>query len=116
MANSKKPPEGPGTRFGERLKELRAAAGLTQAQLAARACEILSSSEPMHVNVIKNLEQGLASQGPRWGTVLVLAQALGVEITAFLPTDHTKPTTDPAVMLAAQKLAAAAVKAARKSN
>lgn len=59
--------------FGERLRDLRTAAGLSQAQLAEKA--------GMNVFGVAKLEQG--QREPSWATVLALAGALGVECTAF---------------------------------
>jgi transcriptional regulator with XRE-family HTH domain len=62
-----------GSSFGDRLKELRERAGLSQAQLADRA--------GMNVFGVAKLEQG--QREPSWATVLALATALGVDCTAF---------------------------------
>src|SRR5262249_56607086 len=64
----------PTTGFGARLRALREAAGLTQAQLAGRA----------HLNEfgIANLEQG--KREPAWQTVLALSKVLGITPDAFL--------------------------------
>lgn len=75
---------GEGTGFGERLKELREAAGLSQAQLAERA--------EMNVFGVAKLEQG--QREPSWATVQALAAALGVECTAFA-TKVTPPAAKP---------------------
>jgi transcriptional regulator with XRE-family HTH domain len=64
--------------FAARLRELREAAGLTQAQLAERA--------GLHKLTVAKLEQGIRE--PSWATVLVLSDALGLECTAF----KTEPT------------------------
>jgi len=61
------------TGFGARLKELREAAKLSQAQLAEQA--------GMNVFGIAKLEQG--QREPSWATVQSLAKALGVDCTAF---------------------------------
>jgi len=60
-------------RFAGRLKELRAAAGLTQGRLAEQA--------GLTKDGVAQLEQG--RREPTWATVLVLAQALGVSCEAF---------------------------------
>jgi transcriptional regulator with XRE-family HTH domain len=65
--------------FAGRLRELRAAAGLTQRGLADKA--------GMTEAGVRNLEQGRT--GPTWETVVRLSQALEVDCTAF--------TTKPAV-------------------
>jgi transcriptional regulator with XRE-family HTH domain len=54
--------------FAGRLREMREAAGLSQEQLAERS--------GLRPSAIRDLEQGRNS--PRWGTVLRLADALGV--------------------------------------
>ena len=61
------------TGFGLCLRELREAAGLSQAQLAERA--------GMHLHGVTKLEQGYRE--PSWATVLALAKALGVSTDAF---------------------------------
>lgn len=61
------------TGFGARLRELRLAAGLTQAELAERS--------GMHVQSLTKLELG--EREPAWATALDLAQALGVSCEAF---------------------------------
>jgi transcriptional regulator with XRE-family HTH domain len=79
------PKKSPPTGFAQRLKALREAAGLTQAQLAERA--------GLYSFSVAKLEQGV--QEPTWPTVLALAQALGVNCLAFCP-DATlgEPPTD----------------------
>jgi transcriptional regulator with XRE-family HTH domain len=57
---------------------LRAEAGLTLAELAARA--------NTHLRGLAKLESG--ARQPQWPTVLDLAGALGVQVTAFLPVDE----------------------------
>ena len=64
------------TGFAGRLRELRASAGLTQKQLAAKAGVALRT--------VSSLEQGLYE--PVWPTVLALAQALSVDVQAFVIT------------------------------
>jgi transcriptional regulator with XRE-family HTH domain len=65
------------------LKELREAAGLSQAELAKRA--------GMHRFGVSKLEQGL--RGPSWSTVQALAAALGVKCGAFEgPAEKPKKT------------------------
>ena len=61
-------------RFAARLRELREAAGLSRKQLATKAGMRSEAG-------IRNLEQGIRSPG--WDTVLALAEALGVDCTAF---------------------------------
>jgi transcriptional regulator with XRE-family HTH domain len=62
-----------GTGFAAALKRLREEAGLSQAALAEKA--------GMNVFGVAKIEQGLREPG--WATVLKLADALGVECTAF---------------------------------
>lgn len=66
--------------FGQRLKELREAAELSQSQLADKA--------GVAVRNIENWEQGLSE--PRFSVVLRIAEALGVSCEAFrvLPTEQ----------------------------
>src|SRR5262245_8942615 len=59
--------------FGQKLKELREAAGMTQAELAEQA--------GMHVFGVAKLEQGLRE--PSWATVRALTHALDVSCEAF---------------------------------
>ena len=59
--------------FGERLKALREAAGLTQSELSRR------STVPQQT--ISRYESGLSEAV--WSNVLLLAQALEVDCTAF---------------------------------
>ena len=61
--------------FAARLRELRAAAGITQHELADRS--------GLHRQAIAKLE--LAEREPSWASVLALAKALGVSIAAFEP-------------------------------
>jgi transcriptional regulator with XRE-family HTH domain len=65
------------TGFGLRLRELRAAAGLTQKEIAERAS--------ISRDTVAQLEQG--RYDPNWTTVLALAAALGVGVESF----QTKP-------------------------
>ena len=64
----------PSDAFGLKLKELRAVAGLTQAELAERA--------GMNQFGVAKLEQGKTS--PSWGTVVALCRALGVKCDEFM--------------------------------
>ena len=78
------PKKSPPTGFAQRLKALREAAGLTQAQLAGRA--------DLYPFSVAKLEQGV--QEPTWPTVLALARALGVNCLAFVP--EGEPSEPPA--------------------
>jgi transcriptional regulator with XRE-family HTH domain len=66
---AKKKPTG----FGTRLRELREAAGLSQAQLAEAA--------GLHLHGVTKLEQG--HREPSWATVTALADGLGVSTEEF---------------------------------
>src|SRR5262245_5404023 len=61
------------TGFAARLRQLREAAGLTQAELAERA--------GLHLHGLTKLEQGYRE--PAWSTVKALAKALGTDCLAF---------------------------------
>ena len=63
------------TGFGERLKALRLAAGLTQEKLAEQI-----GMRPQHLT---RLETG--GRTPSWETVLRIAKALNVSLDEFLP-------------------------------
>jgi transcriptional regulator with XRE-family HTH domain len=69
--------------FADRLKELRAAAKMTQHELAARS--------GVHRQTIATLETG--ERVPSWDTVQALARALGVDCKAFetLPAEAETP-------------------------
>jgi transcriptional regulator with XRE-family HTH domain len=67
--------------FARRLKELRAAAKMTQKELAERT--------GMHLGGIFKLEQGV--NRPSWDTVQLLARALGVSCEAFTDPELQKP-------------------------
>src|SRR5262245_30450600 len=69
------------TQFAERLRALRAAAGLTLAGLAGAA--------GMHLQAVAKLERG--EREPQWSTVLRLARALSVPVTAFLADGEAPP-------------------------
>jgi transcriptional regulator with XRE-family HTH domain len=60
--------------FASKLKQLREAAGLSQADLAERA--------GMNVFGVAKLEQGVRE--PTWATVQALARALAVSVEAFV--------------------------------
>jgi transcriptional regulator with XRE-family HTH domain len=66
--------------FTERLKQLRHEAGLTQEQLARRA--------GLSLGAIRHFEQGWRE--PAYGTLLALAEALGVSLAAFEPQRRKK--------------------------
>jgi transcriptional regulator with XRE-family HTH domain len=67
--------KGEGTGFGAILKAIRERVGLSQQGLADKA--------GMNVFGVAKLEQG--HREPAWATVLQLADALGVEVTEFIP-------------------------------
>ena len=64
--------------FGERLRAMRTARGLTLAELANRA--------GMHLQGVANIESG-RRPNPTWETVVALSKALGVSPDAFLTDD-----------------------------
>jgi transcriptional regulator with XRE-family HTH domain len=93
--------------FGLRLKELREAAGLTQAQLAERA--------GLHRQGIVKLERG--EREPAWGTVLALVEALGVSCDEFRqPPTRSHDTRPGRPRKAPTEGAAAPRKSARRQN
>jgi putative transcriptional regulator len=65
--------------FGEKLRQLRAEAGLTQDELSDKA--------GVSLGAIRNYEQGIRE--PYWDTAFRMAQALGVSCEAFA--DCLKP-------------------------
>lgn len=69
------------SKFGLRLKELRAKAGLSQPELAEKAG--LSKAG------VADIEQG--RRQPNWDTVLLLCKALGVSCSAFEKGPRAKP-------------------------
>src|SRR5687767_14883788 len=73
------------TGFAKRLKELREAAGLTQAELADRA--------GLHQFGVAKLEQGLREPG--WATALSLAKALGISVADFVVEEGGQPREPP---------------------
>jgi transcriptional regulator with XRE-family HTH domain len=72
--------------FAARLRQLRAAAKLTQEELAERA--------GIHRQTIARLELG--TRKPAWDSVLALARALGVDCTAFQMDDAGHAEAKPA--------------------
>jgi transcriptional regulator with XRE-family HTH domain len=60
-------------KFGDRLRELRDRAGLTQEQLAEKAIVALTT--------VRGLERG--QHRPSWQSVVKLARALGVSTDVF---------------------------------
>jgi transcriptional regulator with XRE-family HTH domain len=71
----------PASGFGERLKLLRTAKGLTLAEVAERA--------GLHLQTVAKVEYG--TREPNWLTVLALAEALGVTPDAFLVKPKRRP-------------------------
>lgn len=61
--------------FGDRLRELRIEAGLTQKELAERS--------GLSFQAVRDLEQGV-NFDPGWSSVVAMAEALGVTLDAFL--------------------------------
>jgi transcriptional regulator with XRE-family HTH domain len=74
-----------GTTFGERLKELRVAKGLTQQQL--------SDASGLSQNGISQWELG--KREPDWSAVRALAKALGVSCEAFETDDQASEDSEP---------------------
>lgn len=72
--------------FGERLRELRKAAGMTQEGLA-RAADLTTAT-------VYKLEAN-PDQDPAWSTVGKLAKALGVSVAAFVSDGATAPVAAP---------------------
>jgi transcriptional regulator with XRE-family HTH domain len=66
--------------FGRRLRKYREAAGLSQAELADRA--------GVHRRTVIKIERG--EREPHWPTAVALAEALGKEVTDFLPRRRKK--------------------------
>jgi transcriptional regulator with XRE-family HTH domain len=91
------------TQFGQRLQELRAAAGLTQKQLARKARVPLST--------VGLLEKGSAE--PLWYDVLALSEAMNVPCSEFSP-DTEKPAKAMPVTPPADQLEAVEKQPARK--
>jgi transcriptional regulator with XRE-family HTH domain len=71
--------------FGERLRELRAAAGLTQKALAERA--------GLTRETVAYLECG--GNDPHWSTVVALCMALGITSDQFLKPPGAGTATSP---------------------
>jgi transcriptional regulator with XRE-family HTH domain len=71
--------------FGERLRELREKAGLTQESLARAADTSIGN--------VRNYEQGIRE--PRWQLVYKLAAALGVSCEAFAGCVEGEPEPEP---------------------
>src|SRR4051794_8758425 len=74
----------PKSGFGPRLRQLREAASLTQAELAERT--------GCHKQTITKLEA--ETQEPAWPLVLALTKALGVDCTAFSSIEETAPVKE----------------------
>jgi transcriptional regulator with XRE-family HTH domain len=74
----------PQSGFGERLKALREARGLSQ--------QALAGAVPCSIFTVSKLERG--AQEPSWPLVIGLAKALGVEIAAFLPVPSVESPAD----------------------
>ena len=74
-----------GPEIGERIKQLRESAGLSQNELGRRA--------GISGQAVSLIEAG--KRDPTWGSVLKLARALGVTISAFDPdTDQLEQEPD----------------------
>lgn len=68
------------TGFGERLRAMRTARGLSQAALGKLCQPVMSYQD------LARIERG--DRAPTWPTVLKLAAALGVEPNDFLPREE----------------------------
>lgn len=86
------------TRFATRLRELRAGLGLTQAELAKKAC--------ITETYVGRLEAGRAAPGV--DLVQRLATALGTTVAEMLPA-HDPPDTTEVLRTQARKLADALI-------
>jgi transcriptional regulator with XRE-family HTH domain len=71
--------------FARRLKQLREAAGLTQAALALKS--------GLSLGVVRDYEQG--RKGPALRSAFKLAEALGVPVEAFKDGAEADPSSDP---------------------
>jgi transcriptional regulator with XRE-family HTH domain len=69
--------------FAGRLRELREQTGLSQKELADKA--------NLTTDGVSRLERG--DRSPSWETAVALAEALGVEVTAFLQEPAPRPQT-----------------------
>ena len=72
-------------RFADRLKELRAKANLTQAELAEKA--------RLPAGTVRNYEQGIRQ--PNWAKFIQLIRALGVPASAFAKCDEISKESRP---------------------
>ena len=72
--------------IADKLKQLRADAGLTQMQLAVKA--------GLSMSVISSIEQG-SIPDPRVSTLHALAKALGVPLDALAPDDEPPAEPEP---------------------
>ena len=72
--------------FGERLKALRTARGMSQMDVARVT--------GLSLSIVSQLEQGLTTN-PRLNTVKVLCKALGCRIRDLVPDDDLDPEESP---------------------
>jgi transcriptional regulator with XRE-family HTH domain len=75
--------------FGRRLKELRAAAGLSQEELADQARHPLKPRLQVSLATVRNLEQGRVQ--PAFDTAVALAGGLGVSVAALAERPESPP-------------------------
>jgi transcriptional regulator with XRE-family HTH domain len=83
------------TGFGERLRQLREAKGLSQMELAEAA--------GMWTNTVSRLENGRHT--PPWSAVIALADALGCATDDFRPRERHRKAADATAELATPKKA-----------
>jgi transcriptional regulator with XRE-family HTH domain len=82
------------TQIGERLKALRAAAGMSQQALAVAA--------GLSTSIVSQIEQG-QKEDPRISTIQALAQALGVSVDELLKSSHPPAAGEPAAKKSTKK-------------
>lgn len=90
----------PSTGFGQRLKSLREAANLSQAELGKLS--------QVHWNTIAKIERDEVEPG--WGIVVKLANTLNVSVAAFMPREETSDGNQERLILT--RIAKEAAKAA----
>jgi transcriptional regulator with XRE-family HTH domain len=81
-------------RMGERVKQLRSAAGLTQQGLAVAA--------GLSMSVVSQIEQG-TNEDPRLSTLAALARTFGVSLDNLAGFEPARPAQTPADLPPAQE-------------